>query len=83
MLQEKKKSSTPPPRLRNARVATSLNVAGDAQKSSNSKDTASQPQPQPGNLGNENSTSLPMNLPGRLSMLGKVSPTSPSVPFRF
>ncbi|XP_008221808.1 PREDICTED: uncharacterized protein LOC103321756 [Prunus mume] len=68
---EKKKSSTPPPRLRNARVATSLNVAGDEQKSSNSKDTASQPQPQPGNLGNENSPSLPMNLPGRLSMLGK------------
>ncbi|CAL8994257.1 unnamed protein product [Prunus brigantina] len=68
---EKKKSSTPPPRLRNARVATSLNVAGDEQKSSNSKDTASQPQPQPGNLGNENSSSLPMNLPGRLSMLGK------------
>ncbi|KAI5352352.1 PREDICTED: PHD finger [Prunus dulcis] len=68
---EKKKSSTPPPRLRNERVATSLNVAGDEQKSSNSKDTASQPQPQPGNLSNENSTSLPMNLPGRLSMLGK------------
>lgn len=46
-------------------------MAGDEQKSSNSKDTASQPQPQPGNLGNENSPSLPMNLPGRLSMLGK------------
>ncbi|XP_050132916.1 uncharacterized protein LOC126608944 [Malus sylvestris] len=71
---EKKKTSTPPPR--NARVGTSLCVAGDAaQKSSNSKDmnTNSQQQPQPGNLCNENSTSLclPMNLPGRLSLLGK------------
>ncbi|KAM0984114.1 hypothetical protein ACFX2I_011496 [Malus domestica] len=71
---EKKKSSTPPPRLRNARVATSLNVAGDAaQKSSNLKETNtnSQQQPQPGNVCNENSTILPMNLPGRLSLLGK------------
>ncbi|KAM5566779.1 hypothetical protein ABKV19_015085 [Rosa sericea] len=64
--QAEKKSSTPPPRLRNARV----NVAGDAQtplKTSNSK-------PQSANVSNDsNSTSLclSMNLPGKLSLLGK------------
>ncbi|PRQ41153.1 hypothetical protein RchiOBHm_Chr4g0443831 [Rosa chinensis] len=70
--QAEKKSSTPPPRLRNARVTTSLNVAGDAQtpqKTSNSK-------PQSANVSNDsnsNSTSLclSMNLPGKLSTLGK------------
>ncbi|XP_027152576.1 uncharacterized protein LOC113752695 [Coffea eugenioides] len=59
-----KKSSTPPPNLRNARQAAFPHVGGDAQKisvpaQSQSHDSAS------------NSTSLPMNLPGKLSMLGK------------
>ncbi|KAL6187489.1 hypothetical protein ACLB2K_038887 [Fragaria x ananassa] len=69
--QAEKKSSTPPPRLRNARVMTSLNVAGDAQtpqKTSNSKPQ----QLQSANVSNDsNSTSLAMNLPGKLNMLGK------------
>ncbi|XP_015894800.3 uncharacterized protein LOC107428728 [Ziziphus jujuba] len=64
-----KKSSTPPPRLRNPKVATSLNMAGDAQDSSNSKTT--EPQPQSANSSADNSTSLHMNLPGKLSILGK------------
>ncbi|XP_061992141.1 uncharacterized protein LOC133710151 [Rosa rugosa] len=70
--QAEKKSSTPPPRLRNARVTTSLNVAGDAQtpqKTSNSKPQSANAS----NDGNSNSTSLclSMNLPGKLSTLGK------------
>ncbi|KAL6189856.1 hypothetical protein ACLB2K_036257 [Fragaria x ananassa] len=69
--QAEKKSSTPPPRLRNARVMTSLNVAGDVQtpqKTSNSKPQ----QLQSANVSNDsNSTSLAMNLPGKLNMLGK------------
>lgn len=75
LLQEKK-SSTPPPRLRNPKVATSLNMAGDAQNSSNSKTT--EPQPQSANSSADNSTSLHMNLPGKLSMLGKVIFLDPS-----
>ncbi|KAK2977762.1 hypothetical protein RJ640_016151 [Escallonia rubra] len=64
-----KKSVTPPPSLRNARVVASLNVGGDGQNCSNSK-MVSQPQSQPGDYASNN-TSLHINLPGKLSMLGK------------
>ncbi|KAK3041790.1 hypothetical protein RJ639_000306 [Escallonia herrerae] len=64
-----KKSVTPPPSLRNARAVASLNVGGDGQNCSNSK-MVSQPQSQPGDSASNN-TSLHINLPGKLSMLGK------------
>ncbi|XP_061359651.1 uncharacterized protein LOC133303708 [Gastrolobium bilobum] len=56
-----KKSGTPPPRLRNARVATSINVAGDAHNQDLNVSS----------FDNCNNLSLPMNLPGKLSSLGK------------
>ncbi|EEF37025.1 uncharacterized protein LOC8276467 [Ricinus communis] len=63
------KSSTPLPSLRNAKVVTSLKMGGDSQNSN------SKPPPelqfQSGNSASDNSTSLPINLPGKLSMLGK------------
>ncbi|CAI9761755.1 unnamed protein product [Fraxinus pennsylvanica] len=62
-----KKSSTPPPSLRNAKMAASPTVIGYAQSDSNSKMTS---QSQPCYSASPN-TSLPMNLPGKLSMLGK------------
>ncbi|XP_059649022.1 uncharacterized protein LOC132294977 [Cornus florida] len=72
-----KKSSTPPPSLRNARVVASPKIGGGggggggAQNSSNSRTTL-QPQAQSGDsTSNNNSTSVPMNLPGKLSILGK------------
>ncbi|XP_022887660.1 uncharacterized protein LOC111403394 [Olea europaea var. sylvestris] len=64
-----KKSSTPPPSLRNANTAVSSTVTANAQSDSNSKMT-SQSQSQPCYSASPN-TSLPMNLPGKLSMLGK------------
>ncbi|XP_062159235.1 uncharacterized protein LOC133866652 [Alnus glutinosa] len=64
-----KKSLTPTPRSRSARVAASLNVAGDAQNSNCNMTTQSQPES--GNSASEISTSLHMNLPGKLSTLGK------------
>ncbi|KAK4841232.1 hypothetical protein QYF36_001146 [Acer negundo] len=64
-----KKSSTPPPSLRNARAIASLNMGGDSENSSSR--VASQPQSQSGNLASDSSTSLQMNLPGKLSILGK------------
>ncbi|CAK9182469.1 unnamed protein product [Ilex paraguariensis] len=64
-----KKSSTPPPSLRNARLAAALNAGGDAQNHTNSNIT-SQPQSQSGELAS-NDTSLLMNLPRKLSILGK------------
>ncbi|KAA8518786.1 hypothetical protein F0562_016440 [Nyssa sinensis] len=64
-----KKSSTPPPSLRNARVAASLNMGGEEINSSNSR-MISEPQSQPCDSASNNTTSLPMNLPGKLSMLG-------------
>ncbi|KAE9454092.1 hypothetical protein C3L33_14006, partial [Rhododendron williamsianum] len=64
-----KKSVTPPPSLRNARAAASLKMgAGDAQNSANSRVVVvSQPESQSGS----DNKSLAMNLPGKLSMLGK------------
>ncbi|XP_058192173.1 uncharacterized protein LOC131309574 [Rhododendron vialii] len=64
-----KKSVTPPPSLRNARAATSLKMgAGDAQNSANSRVVVvSQPESQ----SSSDNKSLEMNLPGKLSMLGK------------
>ncbi|KAK3223311.1 hypothetical protein Dsin_010336 [Dipteronia sinensis] len=64
-----KKSSTPPPSLRNARVIASLNMGGDSENSSSR--VTSQSQSQSGNLAPDSSTSLYMNLPGKLSILGK------------
>ncbi|XAR65061.1 hypothetical protein NMG60_11009023 [Bertholletia excelsa] len=63
-----KKSSTPPPSLRKGRVAASLNMGGgEDQNSSNSNVSQS------GNSAftPDDGTSLPMNLPGKLSTLGK------------
>ncbi|KAK9113779.1 hypothetical protein Syun_020576 [Stephania yunnanensis] len=57
-----KKSSTPPPRLRNTR--------GDAPYSSYSGLCAQQ-QSEPVKISVKNSTSFPMGLPGKLSILGK------------
>lgn len=55
-------------------MAASLNMAaGDTQNPSDPKST-SQPQSQSLNdISPENSTSLSMNLPGKLGILGKVS----------
>lgn len=55
-------------------MATSLNMTGEAQNS-NSKIT--QLQSQSSNSAPDISTSLPMNLPGKLGMLGKVNLPSP------
>ncbi|CAL0311906.1 unnamed protein product [Lupinus luteus] len=66
-----KKSTTPPPRLRNAKVE---NLAGDAQNQESNVTSHSQPQSQSTNnsaFDNSNNLSLPMNLPGKLSSLGK------------
>ncbi|KAJ4823303.1 hypothetical protein Tsubulata_026953 [Turnera subulata] len=65
-----KKSATPPPNLRNARALATPKKCGDAQNSANSQAPLEQ-QSQSGNSLFENSTSLAMNLPGKLSLLGK------------
>lgn len=63
-----KKCVTPPPNLRNARAAASLNMGGgDAQNSSNSRAVILHPESQSGS----DNKSLAMNLPGRLCTLGK------------
>ncbi|XP_031386232.1 uncharacterized protein LOC116199829 [Punica granatum] len=65
-----KKSATPPPRLRNARAPCPLNMDGDSQNASkpkmdlNSQSRSSDPMP-------DESTTMSMNLPGKLSMLCK------------
>ncbi|KAK4785828.1 hypothetical protein SAY86_002517 [Trapa natans] len=65
-----KKNTTPPPSLRNARGPCSLNPGGDSQNVSkpkmdlNSQSRSSDPAP-------EESTTLSMNLPGKLNMLCK------------
>ena len=71
---QEKKSSTPPPGIRSGRVvAASLNMGGDVQNNSNPSVTTQQPQSQfDNNSSFDNSKSLPMNLPGKLGMLGKV-----------
>ncbi|EOY00453.1 Leucine-rich repeat-containing protein 50 [Theobroma cacao] len=68
-----KKSSTPPPGLRSGRVvAASLNMGGDVQNNPNPSVTTQQPQFQfDNNSASDISKSLPMNLPGKLGMLGK------------
>nr|KYP66168.1 hypothetical protein KK1_012452 [Cajanus cajan] len=68
-----KKNVTPPPRLRNARVVAS---SGDANGHNQNMDmnATSQPQSQSTNnsaFDNCNNLSLPVNLPGKLSSLGK------------
>ncbi|KAF8399262.1 hypothetical protein HHK36_015127 [Tetracentron sinense] len=65
-----KKSSTPPPRLRNTRVTASFNLAGNAQISTNSGMTF-KPQFESGNSASKSNLSLFMTLPGKLSILGK------------
>ncbi|CAA2958230.1 Hypothetical predicted protein [Olea europaea subsp. europaea] len=64
-----KKSSTPPPSLRNAKMGASPTVTDNAQSDSNSKIT-SHSQSQPCYSASPN-TSLPINLPGKLTVLGK------------
>ncbi|KAJ6356112.1 hypothetical protein OIU78_004262 [Salix suchowensis] len=65
-----KKSSTPPPRLRNARAVASLGMGGEAQNSSNLK-AISETQCQNGDSAFDTSTGLAMNLPGKLNQLCK------------
>ncbi|KAJ6771267.1 hypothetical protein OIU74_017660 [Salix koriyanagi] len=65
-----KKSSTPPPRLRNARAVASLGMGGEAQNSSNLK-AISETQCQNGDSAFDTSTELAMNLPGKLNQLCK------------
>lgn len=71
---QEKKSGTPPPRLRNARVvASSADVNG--QNHNLDSNVTSQPQSQSmtnSAFDNSNNLSLPVNLPGKLSSLGKV-----------
>ncbi|XVF02451.1 hypothetical protein REPUB_Repub04eG0176300 [Reevesia pubescens] len=68
-----KKSSTPAPSSRHGRaVAASLNISGDVQNNTNPGVTTQQPESQfDNNSAFDNSKSLPMNLPGKLGMLGK------------
>ncbi|XP_057947921.1 uncharacterized protein LOC131143693 [Malania oleifera] len=66
-----KKSSTPPPRLRNARETASFNVAGDAQNSSNSRMIPQPPSQFANSSFSNNNTSVPINLPGKLGILSK------------
>ncbi|KAJ6689024.1 hypothetical protein OIU85_005439 [Salix viminalis] len=65
-----KKSSTPPPSLRNARAVASLRMGGEAHNSSNLK-AISEMQTQPGNAASDSGTGLSMSLPGKLNVLGK------------
>ncbi|XVF44018.1 hypothetical protein PTKIN_Ptkin02bG0086100 [Pterospermum kingtungense] len=66
-LNSEKKSSTPPPSLRNGKA-----VSASLQNNSNPSITTTQPQSQfDNNSAFGNSKSGPMNLPGKLGMLGK------------
>ncbi|KAJ6721845.1 hypothetical protein OIU85_024887 [Salix viminalis] len=65
-----KKSSTPPPRLRNARAVASLGMGGEAQNSSNLK-AISETQCQNVDSAFYTSTELAMILPGKLNQLCK------------
>ncbi|GLT86440.1 hypothetical protein SLE2022_045810 [Rubroshorea leprosula] len=74
-----KKNATPPPTLRRGRAAaatavvaqdTSLNMGGDVQKNINTRVTT-QSQSQSGNSASDNIDNPSMNLPGKLSILGK------------
>lgn len=67
-----KTSPTPQPSSRNSRaIVAPLNVGGGAPHSSSASSVTLQPQSQTGNPAFDDSTSLPMHLPGRLGMLGK------------
>lgn len=71
---QEKKSGTPPPRLKNARVGAS---SGDANCQNHNLDSNFTFQPQSQSTTNSafdncNNLSLPVNLPGKLSSLGKV-----------
>lgn len=69
---QEKKSSTPPPSLRGARMAASPTVGRDSQRLPNSKKSSQeQQQSQPIDSSPHDNTSLTVNLPGKLSMLGK------------
>ncbi|CAI9092903.1 OLC1v1028261C1 [Oldenlandia corymbosa var. corymbosa] len=62
-----KRSATPPPSLRSVKVAAaSPTVVGGPVKK-----ISSQPQSQPDDSASSSNSSPPMNLPGKLSMLGK------------
>ncbi|XP_030511540.1 uncharacterized protein LOC115725986 [Rhodamnia argentea] len=66
-----KKSATPPPSMRKVRGVSALNADGDGHTPSMPK-ASSKSQALFANLSGDNSgTSLPMNLPGKLSILGK------------
>ena len=56
-------------------MATSLNMGGDAQNSNSNSKVTPQLQSQSDNPASDisTSTSLPMNLPGKLGILGKVN----------
>ncbi|KAK3443136.1 hypothetical protein EUGRSUZ_B03344 [Eucalyptus grandis] len=66
-----KKSVTPPPSTRKARGASALNADGDGQTPSVSKPSPKSQVQFANPAGDNNGTSLPMNLPGKLSILGK------------
>ncbi|KAF6144547.1 hypothetical protein GIB67_024010, partial [Kingdonia uniflora] len=70
----RKKRSTPPPRLINTRVVAYNNLDQDVQSSPKKPQGVSvQPQLQSSNPMANNSPALPMSLPGKLSILGKVT----------
>ncbi|XP_073130809.1 uncharacterized protein [Henckelia pumila] len=65
-----KKSSTPPPRLRNAIPAASPSIGGSSENNSKSKIIPHSPF-KSGDSHFTDDTSLHLNLPGKLSILGK------------
>ncbi|XP_043687208.1 uncharacterized protein LOC122638353 [Telopea speciosissima] len=65
-----KKSSTPPPRLRNMRVGESFNQAGEEQNKLNSNGSIQQ-QSQSGDPNSKHGSTVSLSLPGKLSVLGK------------
>ncbi|MCD7464558.1 hypothetical protein HAX54_052985 [Datura stramonium] len=68
---QEKKSSTPPPSLRSARMAASPTVGRDSQRLPNSKKSSQEQQQSQPIDSSPHETSLTVNLPGKLSMLGK------------
>ncbi|KAK9063446.1 hypothetical protein SSX86_017316 [Deinandra increscens subsp. villosa] len=64
ILLQEKKSTTPPPNLRNTRVSSSPSVGSETKSYSNSKMASQQDSP----YGDNN---LSFNLPGKLGLLGK------------
>ncbi|XP_045818423.1 uncharacterized protein LOC123911114 isoform X2 [Trifolium pratense] len=72
-MSNEKKGGTPPPRLRHARVASSASVTrGDAHKEDSSITSQHKSQSTTNSAFDDcNNLSLPMNLPAKLSSLGK------------